>query len=231
LNNRRAAIAGLLLFVLLPLVAAGLDLLAKKTRGTPPVGNSRLKVIAVANARDIWQTYAGLGLRGRLLLHVGRHLHFVEISANEIYRLDQGDLSRLDLKAAYLQRVNHRNYLWIAARAGMFRKIHYLLDEGAFREKQAEAGISAAEEFSVSDSGFPRVISVKPLAGSEPPVVQIDAAWLEGHTAEETLSLLGKLPVKPDTVILSAAEDNPERTALARERIVKLKGLISDSGQ
>lgn len=230
LSSRRAAIAGLLLLAMLPLLAAGMDRVAKRARGVPGSAGKSVRVLAVANSRELWQAYAALGLHGRLLLHVGRHLHFVQVPANELYRLDQGALSRLDLKQAYLKSVNHRNYLWSAARAGFFRKIHYLLDEEAFREKMAEAGISGAEEFSVSDSGFPRVLSLRPLAGNEPPLVQIDAAWLERHTPEEVLSLLRKLTVKPDVIILSAAEDDPERTVLARERVARLKGLIDDAG-
>lgn len=187
-------------------------------------------MLAVPNTSELWQTYTGLQLRGRLLLHIGRHLHFVEVPANEIYRPDQGDLTKLDLDAAYLKSVNNRNYLWLAARAGMFRTIHYLLAAEAFQEKSAEAGVSGAEEFSVSDNGFPRVLSLRPFAGTEPPVVTIDGSWLERHSPEETVALLKKLPVKPDVIILSASEDDPLRTALARERIATLKGLLENAG-
>ena len=202
---------------------------AKRARAVPG-STGAVRVLVVANARELWQTYAGLGLRGRLLLHVGRHLHFVQVPANEIYRLDQGALTGLDLDSAYLKSVNHRNYLWLAARAGFFRKIHYLLDEGSFQEKTTEAGITGAEEFTVSDNGFPRVISLRPVAGKEAPLLHLDAAWLEAHTPEDVVTLLKKLPVKPDIIILSAAEDDPDRTALARERIASLKGLINDAG-
>lgn len=230
LNSRRSAIVGLLLIVMLPLLAAGLEITAKKVRAVPASAERTVRVFAVANARELWQTYSSLGLRGRLLLHVGRHLHFVEIPSNEIYHLDQGELTSLDLMAAYLKSVNHRNYLWCAARAGLFRKIHYLLDEGAFREKLTEAGFSGTEEFSVNDSGFPRVFSLRLVAGDEPPLVQIDASWLAMHTPEEVVELLKKLPAKPDVIILSAAEDDPERTLLAKERMARLKGLINDAG-
>jgi len=230
LNNRRAAILGALLLVLLPLLAVGLDMTAKKTRAVPPPGQRKARVVAAADARELWRVYAGLGLRGRLLLHVGRHLHYVQVPSNELYRLDQGDLAGLDLDSVYRSRVNHRNYLWLAARAGYFRTIHYLLDEAAFREKMAEAGISGAEEFSVSDSGFPRVLSLRPVPGNEAPVVQVDASWLELQTPEEVVAMLGKLPVKPDIIILSGAGDDPERTALARERMARLGRLINDAG-
>ena len=187
-------------------------------------------MLAAADARELWQVYTSLQLRGSLLLHFGRHLHFVEVPATEIYRPDQGSLTALDLNTAYLKSVNNRNYLWLAARAGMFRKIHYLLDEEAFREKSAEAGVLGAEEFSVSDNGFPRVLSLRPVDGKEPPLVTIDGSWLEGHSPEETVALLKKLPVKPEIIILSASEDDPGRTAAARERIASLKGLLANAG-
>jgi hypothetical protein len=218
--------AGLLLLFMLPLLAIALDLLAKKVRDLPAADRMPPRVLTVATSRELWQTYTGLALRGRLLLHISRHLHFVQVPSHELYRLDQGDLSRLDLAAAYLQRVDHRNYLWLAARAGMFRSIHYLLEEDTFREKGAEAGVADGDEFTVYDSGFPRVISLRPPGGSEPPVVHIDAAWLEQHTPEEVVTLLQQLPVRPDIISISAATDDPERTPLARERISRLKELV-----
>ena len=230
MSSRRTAIIGLLFLVLLPLLAAGLDLLAKRLRAGSVSPATKLQVLVVADARELWQVYTRLELRGRLLLHIGRHLHFVEVAATDIYRPDRGSLANLDLDAAYLQSVNHRNYLWLAARAGMFRTIHYLLEEGSFQEKSAEAGVLGAEEFSVSDNGFPRVLSLRPVAGKEQPLVHIDGAWLEGHSPEETVALLKKLPVKPDIIILSASEDDPGRTVLARERIASLKGLLVNAG-
>lgn len=230
MNNRRAAIIGALLLVSLPLLAVGLDMTAKKVRAVPPSGQRKARVVAVADARELWQAYGGLGLRGRLLLHVGRHLHYVQVPPNELYRLDRGDLAALDLDSTYRSRVNQRNYLWLAARAGYFRTIHYLLDEAAFREKMAEAGISGAQEFSVSDSGFPRVLSLRPLSGKEAPVVQVDAAWLDVQKPEEVVTMLGKLPVKPDIIILSSAGDDPERTAVSTERMARLGRLINDAG-
>lgn len=215
---------------MLPLLAAGLDSVAKSARGVPVSPPTKLQVLAVSDARELWQVYTGLKLRGRLLLHIGHHLHFVEVPATEIYRPDQGSLTSLDLNAVYRKSVNNRNYLWLATRAGMIRKIHYLLDEEAFREKSAEAGVSGAEEFSVSDNGFPRVLSLRLFAGKESPLVHIDGTWLEGHSPEETVALLKKLPVKPDIIILSASEDDPGRTVLARERIASLKGLLDNAG-
>lgn len=220
----------MLLLALLPLFAAGLDMTAKKTRAVPPAGQRKARVVSVADACELWQAYAGLGLRGRLLLHVGRHLHFVQVQSNEIYRLDQGDLAGLDLDAAYRSRVDHRNYLWLAARSGYFRRIHYLLDEAAFMEKMAEAGISGAQEFSVSDSGFQRVLSLHPPSGNEAPIVQVDVSWMELHTPEDVIAMLRKLPIKPDVIILSCGGDDPERTTRARERMARLGELINDAG-
>ncbi len=226
MSSDRANASGWVVAALVVTVAAasavGLHALGRAVRpfgtasalGTP--GPEILLVRTNGGAAVAWRSR---GLRGRVVLHAGRFLHFV--TEERAFRpMASGPGSGGDWAAAVFGGAGKRNHLWVAAVTGVARRVHYLSPPGALRERLQAIGRSgSALPLDIDERALPRTIDAAPPRLAEPVLLDVNASWFDESGGDELLVLLRAAGTTADVVTLSLAEGNEDVSDAARERV------------
>lgn len=159
------------------------------------------------------------------MVHAGRFLHFVvppEASAQAVALLDRpGSTPRL--LRAFAGRVDHQNYLWVAAETGVARRVDYLSPPAALRARLEALGRPAsAAEAEISFEGFPRSMGLRAPRTDEPVLLDISASWFDESDEAALVAALRAAKLRAAVVTLCLSEGAPDVSEAARARLQEL---------
>jgi hypothetical protein len=204
---------------------------ASRAGGSPRrLGDPALQVITVRTSRELHAALVEQGVRGRVLVSVGRYLHFREMPTDAAWAgNDRLPLRVFDLVPAYEERVDRMSHLWLAVRAGLAREVRHVVPPATFREKRAAALAEdtdvvsiGAHEIVLHHWGARRTISDRLPRSAEPVVLVIDASWFELGDAGALRRDLERSGLTADLVAISLAEDDPAVGARSRDELLAL---------
>jgi len=211
--------------VLLLLEAAG----AHGRRFQPAAGSGSIEIRVIRTNAELYAYWKSLGLKGRIVIHAGRYLHYVTDNDFPLgYKATASYPVMLQSVQAELEkRVNHTNFLWVAVQANFARALYMLMtpedyaarfsSESDYPERKTGGGIHD------HDFGAPRVIlDTIPLL-RERVVLNLDASYFSGGSGEELLNRVLDGTVPADVITLCLSEENPD--VKERERLQALNVL------
>ena len=173
-----------------------------------PVSAAGAEVLLVRRNGAVLEAWRERGLRGRVVVHVGRFLHFVA----------EDDPAE---PAAALHAPRHagaRNHLRVAAETGIARRIVYVIPPAALAARlRAEGADPALPSLAFPAEAFPRAIAAAPPASDEPVLLDVNASWFDEATPEALLAALRDARLASDLVTLSLAEDAGDVSDRARD--------------
>ncbi len=207
--------------------AASLAALGRSTRTFAAAGDAGTpEVVVVPTGRDALAEWHRRGLRGRILVHAGRFLHFVEVPAAQ-----NESPAPPGVPAAPDPQVGPRNYLRVAATSGVARRIVYVSPPGALDERLATLRRTRAElPVALPSEAFPRALLAGFPSTAEPVLLELSASWFDDPRAPDPIAALRGSDLRADLVVVNLAEDAEDVSEHARERARALASRIRDAG-
>lgn len=207
------------LAVLVGLEAAGRG--ARRMGSSAPVARGGAEVALVRDGAEALGAWRSRGFRGRVVVHVGRFLHFVE--PEEAGRLGRGELLRTGSGRIVVEEVARRvedvSYLWAAAQAGVARRIAYAEPPATFRARAAALELAGDGPLDLQIMGFPREARPALPSVSEPVLLDVAASWFDEGTGEELSRMLEASGLRVDLVTLNLLEGSADVSDAARARL------------
>lgn len=180
------------------------------------IASERFPAFLVPREVDCYRLWKEKGVRGRVVVHLGRYLHFVEPAQAEPLNIPDivKSHSRFDDAGT-----SYRDFLWAAMQTNIAREIITVIPREDFKKRFGlKDDLSAQRDVTTHEYGSPRVFSVRLPSGSEPVLLNIDASFFASRTPAELLDDLMKSPLRADLVTVCLAEDNPDVTDLERQK-------------
>ena len=195
-----------------------------------------LPVTVVETSDALYRLYRSRNVRGRLLVHVGRYLHAVDIDAAEVIPAQPDGrypLSVSDMLPLYEKRISYRNVLWVAEEANMVREIMYYQPPGMFRnrleamdDRDPDLLSKSSDALVFHDWGARRTISDRMPRLHEPVLLNIDASVFDELRPEQVLNALRSSSLTSDLVTLNLSLDNPDVTASSRRDLLLFAKML-----
>lgn len=180
-------------------------------------------------AVDVYSLWKEKGYRGRVVIHLGKYLHFVSMSRKEIDALMQRRLTMdFDIVNEYEKEVSYKNFLWLALEGNIARNVYNVLTPDVFAEKfrpggkENVSGERGNKIILTNQFGSKRVISDHIPYIDEPVLLNIDASYFDSKEAEDIVGKLKKAGIKIDMITLCLSEENPEVSDMNRNHLKDL---------
>ena len=198
------------------------------------ISGDALPVIVVNRSTELYHLWKSKGYAGRKIVHIGNYLHFVPTNISEINsKVGQEELSGTDIRKAYEAKLSYKNFLLIAMQSGIARSVFNILPRERFIEKYGRGAkidpkfAPVDDEVSFHYFGSERVVSSRLPEIEEAVLLNIDASFFKNNSEVlEFSKLLKRAGLSIDLITLCMAEDNPEVSEIARDRLRQLKGFF-----
>ncbi len=201
------------------------------------VSETQLPVTMIASSGELYRLYKSRGVQGRLLVHIGTHLHFVD--GND----DKGPFSplprpdALGVLHAYEQRIDYTNVFWVAMQANIVRGIYYVLPDQVYqeirkaaREDDFDIAYMDTERIVAHEWGFRREISNSIPVLPEPVLLNIDASVFEYREVSDILRMVKQSRLKADLITANLSEDSPDVSPASRGKMRLFISLLTGGG-
>ncbi len=176
------------------------------------------EVLVIRTNADVVRTWRTRGLRGRVVLHFGRFLHFVEDEVIPVEGMAAPGHGRA-VDAALLTEAGPRNYLRIAAELDIARRVEFVSPPAALGARLSSIGRAQADlPLDIDDGPQARELDAAPPAVSEPVLVDVNASWFDEGDPTRLVAELRTARISSDLVTVSLAEDSADVSDRARER-------------
>jgi hypothetical protein len=192
-----------------------------------------LPLTVVGTSEELYRLYKDCRVKGRLLVHIGKYLHAVEIPLEELLPAGGYPTVTADVLPLYEKRISYRNVLWVAGQANMVREIYYYQPPLMFRKRLAAVDdqdpvlISKGEHTIVlHDWGSRRTIADRMPQLQEPVLLNIDASVFEELQPEQLLTMVRASSLAADIVTLNLARDNPDVPDSCRRSLVRFAKML-----
>jgi len=191
----------------------------------------------VDNAVQQARAWRSAGVRGAVLVDATRDLGYLPAAEDLIPRRTGWPVQSVDLPALWIGATDRSNAVWVAARTGLARTVHYVLPAAVLKERirvgraQNYPGI-AADGGSVfaNDEGYVRYIDdelATPV--SQPAVLNIDASYFVQGTPAELSAQLGDSLRSFKVITVDRAEDATDVPEAARARADEMARIIEQA--
>jgi len=175
------------------------------------------EVLVFHTNADVLRAWRARGLRGRVVVHFGRFLHFVHDEERPDAAPERGRGAAAD--AALLAAAGPRNHLRVAAELGVARRVAFVSPPGALDARLSAIGRSRADlPLDIDDGPHPRELRADPPAAGEPVLLEVNASWFDEGEPGALAEALRAARLRSDLVAVSLAEDSPDVSDGARER-------------
>ncbi len=197
----------------------GLEAAGRFTRvfGRAAFVGSGAEVLVVPTNGDVVRAWRARRLRGRVVVHFGRFLHFVEdepIPVEAVAAPGRGGVEDTLL----LAEAGPRNHLRIASELDIARRVEFVSPPAALGARLSSIGRARADLPLAIDAGpEARELRAAPPRLSEPVLVDVNASWFDEGEPAALESELRTAQISSDLITVSLAEDNPDVSDRARE--------------
>ena len=188
-------------------------------------------VFVLASTPDVYRLWKEKGFRGRVVLHVGRYLHFVPVDMEDAYEgISRFPVETKSLIREYESKLDYRNFLMVALLCNIAREVYNVVPSYVFLGKLNEArgmsGVSVSDEsIRTHHLGARRTILDSLPVLEEPVLLNIDASYFaDPGAADSLLEELMASGIRTDMLTLCLSEDSPDVTEAERET---LRGFAS----
>ena len=188
------------------------------------LARERFPAYTVAKTSDVYSLWQERRVHGRIVVHLGRFLHFMEAGHSS------GGPPRIaaivaDHEHFTIERTSYRDFLWVAFQTNIIRELYTVLPPTDFKER---FGLTQAQKEVVTyEYGSPRVFSTKLPSVAEPVLLNIDASFFASTDPAPLLDDLLQSGLQADVVTICLAEDNPDVTSLDRQKARDFTNLLS----
>lgn len=194
----------------------------------------------LAGPGDVFAFWKQQGVRGNIVVHVGRDLHFTPVEKPDSEK--GAPAYPIVVPAAALEyesALNAQNFLWLAMRSNMARQVISVLPHDSFREKvslvqeavqKGYLGILAMDDTTIvaHELGSRRVITdgyLPPI--DEPVVLNVDASIFSFYEPAALYALLEKAGLRIMLMTCSLSEGNAAVKDQARTRLKEFAQLVA----
>jgi len=199
------------LAVLLLLHEAG----ARARKFIPVKDNSAIEIAVLRSNVDLYHYWKRLELKGRIVVHAGRYLHYVAEKGDSMgYRATKEYPVIIQPRKGEIEKsVNYANFLRVTVQANMARTLYMLMPVDEFNSRFSsdtdypERGTGTIR---THDFGTPRMIVTTLPELKERVVLNIDATYLSGSQGKNVLDKLLGDAAKADVITFCLSEDNPD---------------------
>jgi len=175
-----------------------------------PASAPRLDSVLVRRNAAVLDAWRERGVRGRIVVHVGRFLHFVQEEP----------------------RPDARNYLLVAAETGIARRILYLSPPGTLEARLRTLGVDRASlPLALPSQVFPRTLLAELPASDEPVLLDVNASWFDEGAPEALMQTLRASRLRIDLVTLSLAEDADDVSDRARAGLRQFAAALAGTAR
>jgi hypothetical protein len=186
------------------------------------LARERFPAYTVKRTTDVYSLWKEHQERGRIVVHLGRFLHFMDDSAE-----GPPQIATIAADHAHflIRRIFYKNFLWAAFQANITRKIYTVLPPADFKERIGAT--PQQNKFVIYEFCSPRIFTTSLPSVAEPVLLNIDASFFASTDAAQLVHDLMKSGLKADIVTICLAEDNPDVTDLDRRKARDFIALLS----
>lgn len=212
-------------------VYAGPGLLLSDKENTATVVNT---------SKELYDLYKSRKVHGRILIHLGKYLHALDIDTEKFISGIGPDADSMDdLLSSFENDIFYGNVFWVASQGNIVRDLYFIQPHEMFikrlnsiDERDPDVIIKNKGGVIIHDWGARRTISDKMPEIKEPVLLNIDASVFEEIKPKELLLLLQNSSVKTDLVTLTLSQDNPEVSDRCREDLLLFANIfLKEKGQ
>jgi len=195
-----------------------------RARRFVPAGNDGgIRIAVLGSTPELYRYWKRLGITGRIVVHAGRYLHYVDESGGAMgYTATRTyPVTIMQRKDDIEKKLNYANFLRVAVQTNLARALYMVMPVDVFNSRFASdadfpergTGIIRTHDF-----GTPRTIVTVLPDLKERVVLNIDATYLSGPNGKNGLDRLLKGAAAADVITFCLSGDNPdvqehERTA------------------
>lgn len=192
--------------------------------------------VIVERMTELYPIWKGSNIHGRVVVHMGRFLHFGAIDENELYQSNGRFPTDVHDQMPFFEgRAKMENLLWLAMRGGLARSVYYVMPGESFAMRQeALRGVPLVEvrreAITMDEHGSMRRIvrALDALPQGEPLVLNVDASYMAQASPQQVASMLKSSPRAFDMLTLCMATDNPDVTPADRDALRELARLLDE---
>lgn len=205
--------------------AAGLHAYGRTTRTFEP---GPPEVLLVRDGRKALAAWRQRHEQGRILVHAGRFLHFVDDGREEAMQQTLTAPGRGAALDELLERTaGPGRYLWVAASAGIARQIIYVSPPDSLDTRLAALGWNrSALPASIPWEVFPRTLTGTFPNVDEQVIIEICASWFDDPRAPDPLGEVLASGLDPDLIVVNLAEDAEDVSESARSAARSLAAAL-----
>ena len=199
----------------------------ERARTYRPVPEGHVEIRVVRTSAQLYRYWQRLGLQGRIVVHAGRYLHYVDDEEHPLgYAAPPSyPVTVTSVRGEREKRVDHTNLLWLAVQANIARCLYMVMTPADFTARFTSGTDTPPRErdgsIRVHDFGAPRIIlDAIPRVG-ERVVLNMDASYFSGDSGGQLLQSLRDGKLHADVITLCLSEDNPDVTASERVRALE----------
>jgi hypothetical protein len=232
LAGKKAACVLIAVFCAASLYLLGHAGVASREHGTAYGIDRGMPVQLLNTSREVYLLWKDQEVKGRVVVHMGRYLHFIAVDDMGVYKGRNGfPVQTVSLLEEYEKELGDKNFLWLAMQGGMAREIYNVLSPDVLREKlrmvAGQSGVKVSEhEIETHYWGSKRTITDGIPAVEEPVLLNIDASLFSNSEPTVLLKGLKESGIRTDMLTLCLAEDNPNVTEPERERLREFYNLL-----
>ncbi len=196
------------------------------------ISDAGLPVHLVRRTTDVYALWKERGVSNRVVVHLGKFLHFVELDPNQGYRTVAGFPVRVEnLLREYEAKTTYQNFLWTAVETNIARKTYLVLPPAIYKEKwdaisREEAWLRGKDGFVTQYFGSLKIIADRIPREREPVLLNIDASFLDSPEIGRFVRELRRSGLLVDVVTLCLSEESPDVTPVERERLMQVAELL-----
>lgn len=199
-------------------------------RSTSPAGGAYV----LENAAQVYSLWKRSGARGRVVLHFGRHLHFIPVEGPAPRGVNARlPLSMGRLRGEFESKLAYGNFLWVAMQTNVARCLYNVLPADEFAKKKNELAYESDKsretsdhELMVYESGLVRFLTDRVPAQNEPVLINVDASYVDAVGAGQFLDELRRSGLRYDMITFCLSKDSPDVTDAQRQKLQAVARLF-----
>jgi hypothetical protein len=186
------------------------------------LARERFPAYTVKRTVDVYSLWQEHQARGRIVVHLGRFLHFMEESSEGPPQIAA---IAADHAHFHIRQISYRDFLWASFQTNIAREIYTVLPPADFKEKIGAT--PQQNKFVIYEFCSPRIFTMSLPSVAEPVLLNIDASFFASTDTAQLVNDLMKSGLKADIVTICLAEDNPDVTDLDRRKARDFIALLS----
>jgi len=202
---------------------------ARKELRAFSLARERFPAYVVKRTVDTYALWKEKQVRGRIVVHLGKFLHFTESEPPGTTLIPEVVNYHSHFSDA---QTSYRDFLWVALQTNIAREIITVIPPEDFKERFGlDKSLSAPHDVVNHEYGSLRTFTTRLPSTPEPVLLNIDASYFASTDAAQLMDSLLKSALQADMVTICLAEDNPDVTDPERKKLLEFVRLLSQHAE